>query len=60
MSARRGNGHDDELPEDEAPAATAEAPPEGASEAAPEGVQEGLQELPPTREQLEELRRERD
>ncbi len=77
MSARGGNGRDEETPMQEAPDAAAggEAPattapegtatPEASSTAADEtgvaeGAPEGLQELPPTREQLEALRRERD
>lgn len=57
MNPHGGNGHDDELPED---GAAPEGTPEDAPEATADVVPEGLQELPPTREQLEALRRERD
>jgi len=72
VSAAGGNGRDDELPVDgtaagsgatedqsgpvQAEQSSADASPAAAAEGAPEG----LQELPPTREQLETLRRERD
>lgn len=68
MSPRRGNGHD-EAPKEDAAAAGAEvsapqptsATAEISPETAPEGdAGQGLQELPPTREQLEALRRELD
>jgi molecular chaperone GrpE len=57
VNARGGNGHDDERPEDDAP-----RPESAASEAepAPDAAHHGLQELPPSREQLEALRHERD
>ncbi len=61
MSARGGNGQDDEqLRNDDVPADAAASEAPDAPEATAAAEQEGLQELPPTREQLEELRRERD
>jgi molecular chaperone GrpE len=74
VSPRGGNGHDDELPVDglagtatkggaESVPDRANAAPDTAGDAAapaPGSAEEGLQELPPTREQLDALRRERD
>ncbi len=59
--SRRGNGHD-HPPTTEGPLEDAAVKPEneGPEASALEPAQEGLQELPPTREQLEALRRERD
>ena len=61
MSTRRGNGHDEERPDDEnaaANASTSEA--EASAQEASDAEQQSLQELPPTREQLEALHRELD
>jgi molecular chaperone GrpE len=53
----RGNGQDDERPEDDASRPEADV---SEAEPAPDGALQTLEELPPSPEQLEQLRRERD